>query len=196
MVDPAAAQTVDVVPTIAKLIGVEIPWEVDGLPAGERKGGPVEVTDYQGSPVRSSLPRVLEMGRQFLAEWSGMLTYGKGWDALIRSGPGSHLIGGDVPATLPRAEGRAELPEIPDPGSDEVLAVVDGTVSGVEVGAALAIAVNGRIEAVTSTIQAQDEVRYQAVLPPSVYESPIERVQVLQVLPDQSFALLGEGPDR
>ena len=33
-VDDTNMQTIDIVPTIADLIGVDIPWEVDGLAAG------------------------------------------------------------------------------------------------------------------------------------------------------------------
>jgi hypothetical protein len=147
--------------------------------------------DFKGAAVRLPLARVLDMGHAFLANWRTMLTYGEGWDALIRSGPGSRAIGRPVPADLPKAEGSAEPPDLPEPGSGEVPAVIDGSLSGVNSGTQLEIAVDGKIEAVTTAIQTGDGVRYQAVLPPAVYERPIARMQVLQVMPDGSLALLG-----
>lgn len=191
-VDPAAAETIDVVPTIAKMIGLRIPWKVDGLPAGERQSGTMEMTDQRRIEVRAPLATVVRRGRQFVRQWRRTLTYGRGWDALIRSGAGSEPIGTPVPAKLPKADGSAEVPQIPAPGSDEVLAVIDGALSGVEAGQRLAIAVDGKIEAVTTATQAPGQVRYEAVLPPSVYERPIDLVQVLKLSSTRSPELLGE----
>lgn len=191
IVDPAAAETIDVVPTIAKMIGLRIPWKVDGLPAGERQAGTMEMTDFRRNPIRAPLETVLRQGRQFLRQWRHTLTYGQGWDALIRSGPGSEQIGRPVPAILPRADGSAALPQIPLPGSGEVLVVVDGVLEGVEPDAQLAIAVNGRIEAVTAAMATPGHIRYEAVLPPAVYEHPIDLLQVLQLSPSGP-ELLGE----
>ncbi len=190
-VDPAQTETIDVVPTIAKQLGLEIPWEVDGLPAGEREQGTIEMTDYRRKPVTAELATVLQRGRQFLREWRQTLDYGRGFDALIRSGPGSELIGKKVPASPPEADGSAELPDIPAPDSDQVLPVVDGNVSGVEKDTRIAVAVNGTIEAVTTTIATGDGVRYVAILPPEVYERPIDLIQVLEVPAAGPLELLG-----
>jgi hypothetical protein len=38
VVSDANVQSVDLLPTIAKLVGIKMPWKVDGVPAGERRG--------------------------------------------------------------------------------------------------------------------------------------------------------------
>jgi hypothetical protein len=191
-IDPAAAETIDVVPTIAKMIGLPIPWHVDGLPAGERKTGDVEMTDFKRRIIESPLTTVEKRAHQFQRQWAGILDYGHGWDALIRSGPGSELIGEKVPADLAKADGTATVPQIPAEGS-EVLAVVDGSLSGVvPKNQQIAIAVNGRVEAATTAIQTSTGLRYEAILPPSVYEKPINSLQVLEISPGGSPRLLGE----
>jgi Sulfatase len=191
--DPAPVQTIDAVPAIAAELGVEIPWEVDGVLPGERSTEAVEVVNYKGRMITSTLPELLKRRNRFVAAQSRLLRTGRGWDALIESGPGSELIGRRVPASLPDAPGEAEVllsGDPDDPGT--VDAVVAGAVEGQGLGKPLAVAVDGRVAAATRTVGTADAgVRFEAVLPPKVYEGEVGEVQVLLVRKDGGFALLG-----
>jgi hypothetical protein len=190
--DPAPVQTIDVVPTIAKAIGVEIPWQVDGVPAGERTDEAIEITNYRGAQIDSTLPKLLRQRARFVATQGKLLQTGRGWNALIESGPGSELIGTPVPRSLPDAEGEGDMILSAEPDDpDSVNAVVAGELRGVKPGTPLAIAVNGRVAAATSGVGTIEGVRYEAVLPPRVYERPVDQVRLLLVLPGGGFELLG-----
>jgi hypothetical protein len=48
-IDDANVQSVDIVPTVADLLGVELPWDVDGIPAGRaaaERGDTKPIADY------------------------------------------------------------------------------------------------------------------------------------------------------
>ncbi|MET0730750.1 MAG: sulfatase-like hydrolase/transferase [Solirubrobacterales bacterium] len=190
--DPAAVQTIDVVPIIADALGVEIPWEVDGVLPGERTDDAISVVNYKGRMIESTLPELVRQRDRFDSVQSRVFVTGRGWNALIESGPGSELIGRPVPDSLPDAPGDAQVILSADPDDpDTVNAVIAGAVHGVGLGKPLAVAVNGRVAAATRTVGAVEGVRYEAVLPPEVYEGEVGEVQVLLVRKDGGFALLG-----
>ena len=192
--DPAAVQTIDVVPIIADALGVEIPWEVDGTLPGERSDQGISIVNYKGNVLEATLPGLIERNDNFVTVQSRWLSRGQGWDALIDSGPGGHLIGRAVPERLPDAEGEADVILSGDPDDpDTVDAVVAGSLRGVPVDKPIAIEVNGRIAAMTQSVATPDGVRYEAVLPPRVYLGPVEGVRVLRGFPGPKFELLGEG---
>ena len=98
-----------------------------------------------------------------------------------------------MPASLPDAPGEADVllsGDPDDPGT--VDAVVAGAVEGQGLGKPLAVAVDGRVAAATRTVGTADAgVRFEAVLPPKVYDDEVGEVQVLLVRKDGGFALLG-----
>ena len=192
--NPEFMQTIDVVPIIADVLGVEIPWEVDGVLPGERNEQGVSIVNYRGRMIKGEMAELLDRRNAFVAAQSRLLTTGRGWDALIESGPGSGLIGRQVPESIPDAPGEADVirsGEADDPGT--VDAVIAGAVRGVGVGKQLAVAVDGRVAAATRTVGTHDGVRYEAVLPPKVYEGEVEDVQVLLLDKQGNFKLLGSG---
>ncbi len=191
--DPAPVQTIDAVPTIADALGVEIPWEVDGALPGERDTKKIEVVNYKGRMIESTLPVLLKRRDRFIRAQSELLSTGRGWNALIQSGPGSELVGRRVPESLPDAPGEAEVLLSGDPDDPETVdAIVAGTIEGQGLGKPLAVAVDGTVVAATRTVGTSDAgVRYEAVLPPKVYESGVEDVQVLLLDKRGKFKLLG-----
>jgi hypothetical protein len=71
--------------------------------------------------------------------------------------------------------------------------VVAGTIDGLGLGKPLAVAVDGRVVAATRSVGTPEGgVRYEAVLPPSVYEAGVSDVRVLMVDKRGGFKLLGE----
>ena len=192
--DPSAVQTIDAVPIIADALGIEIPWEVDGVLPGERTERGISVVNYKGNMIEATLPGLIARRDRFVRIHGRQFVMGRGWNALIESGPGSHLIGTPVPERLPDAEGEADVILSGDPDDpDTVDAVVAGRLRGVPVGKPIAIEANGRIAAMTQSVATPEGVRYEAVLPPRVYERRVEDVRVLRGFPGARFELLGSG---
>jgi hypothetical protein len=191
--DPAPVETIDVVPIVADALGAEIPWEVDGVLPGRRDTDAVNVVNYKGVMVESNLPELIRRRDAYVRVQSARFTMGRGWNALIESGPGEELIGRRVPDSLPDAPGDAEVilsGDPDDPGT--VDAVVAGKVEGVGLGKPLAVAIDGRVAAATRTVgAAEGDVRYEAVLPPRVYEGEVGEVRVLLLDKRGKFKLLG-----
>jgi hypothetical protein len=154
VVDSRHASTLDIVPTIADTLGVKIPWHVDGtslLKGGARSG----VVDVAG---------VREDYRAALAQRQAALTrelslFGSGdWGArLDGTGPYRDLVGNAVSSlrveAAPSGSARVDklgsrfLRRFPR-GSPLVPSPVAGTLSGLQAGQPLALALNGRIAAV------------------------------------------------
>jgi hypothetical protein len=192
--DPAFVQTIDVVPIIADAIGIDIPWEVDGVLPGERTDPALSIVNYRGRIIEDRLPPLLARRDAFVAAQSRIFRTGRGWNALIESGPGSQLIGRRVPADAPDAPGEADVILSADPDdSDSVDAVIAGQIDGIRPGRQLAVAVDGVIASSTRSIGTTEGVRYEAVLPPRVYEGDIGEVQVLLVDKRGELELLGSG---
>ena len=160
---------------------------------GERTDEAVSVVNYKGRMIDLDAAGAVWRRTASIAAQSRLLRTGRGWDALIESGPGSELIGRPVPASLPDAPGEADVilsGDPDDPGT--VDAVSPGPSRGQGLGKPLAVAVDGRVAAATRTVGTADAgVRYEAVLPPKVYEGEVGEVQVLLVRKDGGFALLG-----
>ena len=169
------ASTVDVVPTIADLAGVDIPWDVDGVSlasAGpDRRSltmhsqtGPLTVgaSWFRSRLLRPSPPRaaMLEAERQHGDPYA--------------MGPSSELLGRRVSSGLPgRAGASVQLVATPNPlppiGQDDTVIPIrlGGKATGVGPNQALAVAVDDRIVATTRTFRSrQGGISLTALLPP------------------------------
>jgi hypothetical protein len=155
VVDSRHASTLDILPTIADQLGIRLPWHVDGtslLKGGDGSG----IVDVHGvrEPYRAALAqRQASLARQLSLFGSG------GWDARFDgTGPYRGLVGSKVSALTvegPRS-GSAQVDRIGSRllrrlprGSALLPSPVAGTLSGVDVGQPLALALNGRIAAVS-----------------------------------------------
>ena len=98
-------QTIDVVPIIADALGVEIPWEVDGVLPGERTDDAISVVNYKGRMIESTLPELVRRRDRFDSVQSRVFVTGRGWNALIESGPAraDRPPGPRLPSRRPRA---------------------------------------------------------------------------------------------
>ena len=162
MVSDANVLTVDVLPTIADVLNVSVPWSVDGRSAfgPERSNNikPFYRSDVNAFGVDSLAPVNIDGD----AGWKSVtanavdrfLPNGKGRERLWRIGAGSELVG-----TRPSAAPDGALTKVDftlrDPGTYEltktsptVPALVRGSLSAARRGQRLAIAVNGLIAAV------------------------------------------------
>jgi hypothetical protein len=167
-VDDRPAQTVDIVPTIADLLGIEMPWPVDGIsllgtarigsthPVGVASfGHPVELVDVDVGghldALRSLAPPRNTEGTSTEAQADG----GRDLE-MLRSWPHGELIGRPAGDVLAGADpDRAVALEFPDEGSFDRVDVtqplplhVVGSVDGGTAGDLVVVIVNGRVAGV------------------------------------------------
>jgi hypothetical protein len=153
------ARTIDIVPTIARALRVRIPWRVDGNSLVGRRpplNGTVSVELKEGRPVSASLAALRARRARALAKQISLFGTGP-FSRVYRIGPRRSLLGRRVSALPVRSSAAMrveiedrELLNAVDPDSGFLPSYVEGTLSGRHgPRPQLAIAVNGRIEAVT-----------------------------------------------
>jgi hypothetical protein len=173
------ARTIDVVPSIADVLGVRLPWKADGAsvlskpfrarpdltlyldPEPSITVSPDEFRERKDQPVgpRRMLLAAERRGRDAFA--MGPLP-----ELLGRSVAGDLLVGGgavglESPRHLPALDGTATV----------VPARASGTITGLPAGHALAVAVDGRIVATSRTYESTGGgIAFTAMLPPTVFE--------------------------
>jgi Sulfatase len=170
------APSIDILPTIARVLHVPIPWRIDGRSLVGRKlpaNGPVSVARDVGEITRP-LAELRAMRKRTLAEQ--LATFGSGtFDQIYRIGPNPKLIGRKVSSLTVRPspriavslDGRSYLAAV-DPATDFLPSHVSGAVTGAR-GAQLdlAIAVNGTIASVTRTHLDHGQTRFATFVPES-----------------------------
>lgn len=182
-IDDRFARSIDIVPTIADVLGVNIPWKVDGR-------------SLRGSPARDGTRHVLEWGYNSLKPPSGSLfvavdgpsgfakvlaanPWPEGGDpslALFRVGPYGDLVGTPVDR-LPRASatvsGHVDDPATSDDVSPRAAQApwiwVTGEVDVPTPGRAIAITVDGVVAGMSQTVPAANGSRFWGVLAPQLF---------------------------
>ena len=195
-VDPRPARTVDVVPTVADVLGVELPWDVDGR-------------SLLGPPVRRTRVSVGAMNGTFLHEALARFEhdvratvrrnwrfFGEGHQSLYAIGLHQELLGTsvrsrgskqDVRVAIEGAEALAHVRK----ASSFVPSRIFGVVVHGEIGpnVELAIAVNGRVRALTRCFRGVDgRQRFRALVPETALREGVNHVEV--------FAVVGSGTRR
>jgi len=188
-------RTLDLVPTIADALGIEIPWRVDGRSAF--KGGHSNRVDFL---TDRGLARadVLELARQRDRTVRRKVALFPA--SLLDLGPHPELRGRRV-ADLRVARGAAQasvdseiaslLRSLPA-DSDIVPAQVMGSISGSGAAAnrPLALAVNGRIAAVSRTYREGATVRYSAMASESALHPGRNDVELFWIAQDRGGLVL------
>jgi len=184
------APSIDILPTIAHVLHVPIPWRIDGGSLIGRKlpaDGPVSVARERGFITRP-LSALRARRRRTLAEQ--LATFGsRTWAQIYRVGPHPQLVGRKVaglsvrpsPKVAVRIDGRSYYAAI-DPSTDFLPAHVSGSVTGAR-GAQLdlAIAVNGTIASVTRTHLDQGQTRFATFVPEESLQPGSNAVDVFAV---------------
>jgi hypothetical protein len=189
--DDRPARTVDVLPTIAEMLGIELPFDAEGTslagPAPPDAGDEAQVTvaDRSGGEETLSLDDFLERRAAVVSEKVTLFGSG-GWDEVYEFGPFSELIGRPAPegAELDFTLADAELYESVDPGALALPGLVRGEVGG-DVGAdeAIAVAVNGTIAAVGRTYEIGGGTYVSVIVPRSAFRPGANEIRVIRAGP-------------
>ena len=205
-IDDGDVDTTDIVPTIADELGLPLPagYHVDGRsllrPHGHRT---VIVRGANGGPVRMTEAATVKgkyatLGRQLALFGSGS------WAGVYDIGPHKELIGRRVSA-LPVTQGSASVSidgrslfgDV-DPKSLFSPGHVSGSVSGARGVLDLAVAVNGTIEAVTQTFDADGSTHFASFVPDTAFRAGANVVDVYAVRGGRTLERLkgdsGSGP--
>jgi Sulfatase len=187
----AHVQTVDVLPTIADVLGIRVPWRTDGRSALEQDADRRQIVIESSANPRVTISAAsLDAHRR--AVWrrqAALFPPGSGLGGLYRIGPHPVLLGRSLGAlgvtgatgeraTLDQANALARV----DPDASRIPARMTGRIVG---GPArdrpIAVAVNDRIAAVAWSYARADRVTYDVLVPRSRLRAGANRVDILAV---------------
>lgn len=179
--------TLDLLPAITELVGVEIPWEIDGVspfsaPAREDR---FEVRNQFGRRFLLEDSREERLrGAVRLAELFGD---GRGAFDLFAFGPHLDLVGRSMDQ-LPVAPGRGRVElrnpgafDAIDPGSGDLPAYLEADVSGVSEGAHIVVVLNGTVATVVPVQTAKGGFTFNAVLPDHLFQEGANQLSLYEV---------------
>jgi hypothetical protein len=183
------ARTIDILPTIARVLHVHIPWRVEGKPLVGRRlpmDGTVTVVN-DGGPTSGRLSALRRKRLETLAQHVALFGTGS-FAPVYRLGPHPELLGRRIAALTVRPstaavqlEGRSFLAAV-DPDAEFVPTFLAGTISGKHPPQLdLALALNGRIAAVTKTFSQDGKTQFSAIFPESALRRGRNEVDVFAV---------------
>jgi hypothetical protein len=209
-VDDDIVRNVDIVPTVAELLGTKVWWKHDGrsvFSAAAHRRDLVSMSRRDFSRVISFSRAEFERRRHELRLWrarkygtgaESQLMFGDPWESAYRIGPHPELIGQRVPVVAAGAAhaeiANAGLVAHVDPAAKLLPTRVTGRLPGTPAGAMrdLAVAVNGRIRAVGRSFHLRGRRMefFSLLVPESALRRGRNSLEVLEVRPDGSLARL------
>lgn len=195
VVDDRRALTIDIVPTIADVLGVDLPWDTDGVSLFGPDPGRTETTTigpFSEATFGVGGAEKLEVA----ARLESLFPAGDPW--ALRPNGGPDLVGTTIdPANLASAGFTAELDRpthytavdtTGDVIPSRLTAGLNGDVDGNEV---LAVTVNGVVGAMTRSYVEEGEAFFQAMLPPEMFRDGNNDIAVFHVAEDGNLTLVG-----
>jgi hypothetical protein len=180
-------QTIDILPTIANVLGINIPWHVDGHSV---------LSDYVSDAFTFNFQRfsdatMLHGRSRTLNEMQGLFGTRHGWDGVYAAGPAPQLFGrpvsslaidDDAPGTADIDDGTKQLLHDLPRDSDLIPDPIGGYIDGdVDDGAMVAVAVNGRIGGVSRTFDVGHGLQYSVMVPEQLMHAGANDVRVYVV---------------
>jgi len=214
-VDDSLARNLDLVATIADLLGTNIFYRQDGRSAfsaetRKREEIAVRTRDF-AQLVRIGLPELQERRARWRLRWARLfgtgaeseLLYGDPWTRAYRIGPHRELLDRRVARLRVRAPGpeRAGVPQATlyarvSRRAQILPTRVTGPLVGVPAGEHrdLALAVNGRIRAVGRSFDFSRKRReyYSFMVPETALRAGANRLELFEVHPDRALVRVGE----
>jgi Sulfatase len=206
-VDESLVRTIDIVATVADLLGTSVFWRQDGHSAfaketRERKLVTIPTRDF-AQEVRIGLPELERRRARWRRRWARVFgtgvqseaLYGDPWAMAYRIGPHRGLLDRRVsalwvlrPSTIRAAVANAELFRQVSPGARFFPTRVTGPLHGVPFGEHrdVAVAVNGRIRAVGRSFDLWWKGReyFSLMIPETTLRAGHNRVEVFEVRAD------------
>jgi hypothetical protein len=182
-------RTIDVLPTIADVLGIEVPWRTDGRSALGRAPGAypdVVVETASGDQVVGEIDDLVARRATALERQIDLFGQGDDEPGLYGIGPRPELLGRAVDglalaATAGGPTFRSYGETTYDPDSPVAPARIAGRIDGAPAGEDVAIAVNGRIVAVTRSFELGGDVLVSAVVPENAFRPGENAVRVYLV---------------
>jgi hypothetical protein len=188
-VDGRDAKTIDIVPTIADVVGVRIPWHVDGVSLRRAAvSRPVSVSKSEGNAVVAAPAKVaagvLATARRNTA------VFGEGTDSIYRRGLYPELLNRPLASISTLGSARddvhfdnpAEFAHV-NLSSGIVPARITGSISGdaLPVGSPLAIVVNHDVRAVARSYDLGRQSRFVTLVPETAFHNGQNIVEIYSV---------------
>jgi Sulfatase len=192
-IDPKWARTTDLVPTIADVLGIRLPFRVDGRSLRPPRPVPTTLRFRRSDGTTITIDRAtLERRKaQSLAHQVALL--GNTWATAYRLGPHRELVGRAAAAlpALPRGRLSAAVADAEklahvEPESSYSPSHIAGTLGGANPnGRELAFALNGRIVSTGRSFAAlgPHRLNFSTMLPPRAFRRGANRIDIYQVAP-------------
>jgi len=198
-INDGLARTVDIVPTIAHVLGVDIPWHVSGHTLIGRRipsDGTVRIELGDGKAVTGRLSSL--RARRALALEQQLGRFGDTPSSIYRIGPDRDLVGrplSELPVRPSESAGvelqGQQLLNVVDTHTDLLPTWVEGRLTGKHSSSEnVAIAVNGRVAAVTRTFEGSGGTSFAAMVPANALHDGHNDVTVLLVHRDEGTRTL------
>jgi hypothetical protein len=188
--------TIDILPTIAQVLGIKLPFKVQGQPiSDDTRGGTVTIKNGLKSTVSQPFSKMLAQRRLVLARSSAWLGTDTG---LWQLGPRSDLLGKPAPplsgaggAGTASLDNSSQWQNVRFAKGHKVPAFVAATLEGVEGNSLIAISVNGRIAATCHSFLFKGDTWAGAVIPPQTLHTGSNSIGVYLIGPGGSLTPLG-----
>ncbi|MGH3115414.1 MAG: sulfatase-like hydrolase/transferase, partial [Gaiellaceae bacterium] len=193
-------RTIDVLPTMAELLGVEVPWATDGRSVVDPPQGPREVmvATYSGERVTGDLGEMLAERERILARQVSLFGDGNDDPGLYAAGPRPELLGQLVNGMAVSAGGETTFENFGetdyDPESAFAPVRIYGRIRGASGPQDIAVAVNGRIAATARSFEFHGETLLSALAPEDAFRAGENSVRVYAVDGNGEEAVLRELP--
>src|SRR5436190_3336759 len=202
-IDDRHVRTIDVLPTVADLLHIRLPWKVEGTSLWRRGAHipqDVEVFQRSGKRLTLSFPDFKRRVRASLDRKLRVFGPGDGKPpGIYGPGPDPSLLGG-APGPVGRGSVKATVFHSGDFRSVDlrsgfIPALITGRVSGPGTPGTrdIAVAVNGRIRATAPTFELQGShtENFSAVVPESSFHDVTNTVQILLIGPGGRLEQIG-----
>jgi hypothetical protein len=176
VLDTTPARTIDILPTVADHLGIDLPWAADGrsLLADDREESPLAVHNRYGSEVMLDNPEsglaesTHRIESLFGTEGGGIDLYSfGGYDSLLGTEPS--------PSSSPPSGLKARVDEIwrldhAAPSTGFVPGFLHGYLEGnVDQGLHIAVSLNDVVRTVVPTFEVDNETRFNVIVPDDAY---------------------------
>jgi hypothetical protein len=192
-IDPTWARTTDLLPTIADVLGIRLPFRVDGRSLRAPRPVPTTLQFRRSDGTAVTIDRATLERRK--AQWlvRQLALLGTTWTSAYRIGPHRELIGQAVRAlpALPRGPLGAAVEDAGkfahvEPDSSYSPSHVAGRLTGADPnGRELAFALNGRIVSTGRSFAAvgPHRLNFSSMLPPGAFRRGVNRIDIYEVVP-------------